>query len=65
VRATRDPIDAFAKRTVASGQVKESDLRGVDDQVAKAIAEAVKFAEASPAPETSELLTDVYVQYSS
>jgi TPP-dependent pyruvate/acetoin dehydrogenase alpha subunit len=65
VRASRDPIDNFEKRVVSDGQLKASDLRAVDDQVAKAIAEAVKFAEASAAPEPSELTTDVYVQYQS
>jgi pyruvate dehydrogenase E1 component alpha subunit len=65
VRASRDPIDNFEKRVVSDGKLKSSDLRAVDDQVAKAIAEAVKFAEASAAPEPSELTTDVYVQYQS
>ncbi|MBI2963516.1 MAG: hypothetical protein HYY35_07160 [Deltaproteobacteria bacterium] len=64
VRATRDPLDAFEKRVVSSGKVTTSELRAADDQVARAIAEAVKFAEASPAPELADLLTDVYVQYS-
>jgi acetoin:2,6-dichlorophenolindophenol oxidoreductase subunit alpha len=65
VRASRDPIDNFEKRVVADGKLKENDLRGVDDQVAKAIADAVRFAEASAAPDPSELTTDVYVQYPS
>ncbi len=65
VRASRDPIDNFEKRVVADGKLKANDLRAVDDQVAKAIAEAVKFAEASAAPDPSELLTDVYVRYQS
>jgi TPP-dependent pyruvate/acetoin dehydrogenase alpha subunit len=65
VRASRDPIDNFEKRVVSDGKLKANDLRAVDDQVAKAIAEAVKFAEASAAPEPSELTTDVYVQYQS
>jgi acetoin:2,6-dichlorophenolindophenol oxidoreductase subunit alpha len=63
VRTTRDPIDNFEKRVVSSGKVTTSELRGLDDQVAKAIAEAVKFAESSPAPDSSDLLTDVYVEY--
>jgi len=63
VRATRDPIDAFEKRAVGSGQVESSDLRAVDDTVAKAIADAVRFAEASPQPDPSDLTTDVYVDY--
>ena len=63
VRDTRDPIAAFEKRVVSKGLVKEEALRAVDDQVAKAIADAVKFAEASPAPESADLMTDVYVDY--
>ena len=63
VRTSRDPIDSFEKRVVSSGKVATADLRSVDEQVAKAIAEAVKFAEASPAPDPSDLLTDVYVDY--
>ncbi len=65
VRASRDPIDNFEKRVVADGKLKENDLRAVDDQVAKAIADAVRFAEASAAPDPSELTTDVYVRYPS
>jgi TPP-dependent pyruvate/acetoin dehydrogenase alpha subunit len=65
VRASRDPLDGFEKRVVSEGKVSASELRAVDDQVSKAIAEAVKFAEASPAPGVSELLTDVYVNYPS
>jgi pyruvate dehydrogenase E1 component alpha subunit len=63
VRATRDPIDNFEKRVVSSGKVTTSELRALDDQVAKAIAEAVQFAESSPSPDSSDLLTDVYVHY--
>jgi acetoin:2,6-dichlorophenolindophenol oxidoreductase subunit alpha len=65
VRTSRDPIDNFEKRVVSDGTLAASELRGVDDQVAKAIAEAVRFAEASAAPDPSELTTDVYVQYQS
>jgi acetoin:2,6-dichlorophenolindophenol oxidoreductase subunit alpha len=65
VRATRDPIDNFEKRVVSERKVTESDLRRVDDDVAKAIAEAVRFAESSAPPDPSELTTDVYVEYPS
>jgi len=65
VRDARDPIAAFEKRVLAEGKLKESELRAADDAVAGAIAAAVKFAEASPAPETGDLLTDVYVEYPS
>ncbi|MGH7819290.1 MAG: thiamine pyrophosphate-dependent dehydrogenase E1 component subunit alpha, partial [Candidatus Binatia bacterium] len=63
IRSTRDPIDAFEKRAVASGRVRENDLRTVDDRVSQAIADAVRFAESSPQPDVADLLTDVYVDY--
>ncbi len=65
VRTSRDPIDNFEKRVVSDGKLAASELRAVDDQVAKAIAEAVRFAEASAPPNPSELTTDVYVHYQS
>ena len=65
VRSTRDPIDNFEKRVVSERKLAASELRTIDDQVAKAIADAVRFAESSPPPDPSELTTDVYVEYPS
>jgi pyruvate dehydrogenase E1 component alpha subunit len=63
MRATRDPIDNFEKRVTSAGWVAVEDLRRADDDVAKAIADAVRFAEASPVPDPGEVTTDVYVRY--
>jgi pyruvate dehydrogenase E1 component alpha subunit len=64
MRRTRDPLDLFEKRVVDQGKVAASELRKIDDQVAAALAAAVKFAEASPQPDpANDLLTDVYVRY--
>jgi pyruvate dehydrogenase E1 component alpha subunit len=41
----------------------EDDLRNIDGEVDAAIAAAAKFADESPFPDDSELLTDVYVSY--
>ena len=38
-------------------------LAAIDGEVAKLIDEAVAFAETSPEPEASDLLTDVYIKY--
>jgi len=62
VRAARDPLELFERRVVGEGHLDAVDLRGVDDQVAAAIAAAVRFAESSPDPEPADLLTDVYVR---
>jgi TPP-dependent pyruvate/acetoin dehydrogenase alpha subunit len=63
VRATRDPLDAFERRVAADGALAAADLRRVDDEVAAAVAAAVKHAEGSPPPEPGDLTTDVYVAY--
>ena len=61
VRSERDPLALFEQRV--AGRVSAADLRRVDDEVAAAIAAAVRFAEASPAPDPTEVTTDVYVRY--
>jgi acetoin:2,6-dichlorophenolindophenol oxidoreductase subunit alpha len=61
VRSERDPLVLFEQRV--AGRVSAAELRRVDDEVASAIAAAVRFAEASPAPDPSEVTTDVYVRY--
>jgi len=63
VRATRDPLDLFARRVVAGGTLAADELRRIDDEVAAAVAAAVRYAETSPPPDPAELTTDVYVHY--
>jgi pyruvate dehydrogenase E1 component alpha subunit len=63
IRETRDPLEAFARRVVGAGSVAAEDLQRVDDDVLAAVGAAVRFAEESPSPEPSEVLTDVYVSY--
>jgi TPP-dependent pyruvate/acetoin dehydrogenase alpha subunit len=59
----RDPIDKFAKRVVERKLLSEAQLAQVDAKAKQEIAEAIQFAEASPFPALSEILTDVYVSY--
>jgi len=61
MRAGRDPLDLFERRAVADHGLAAPDLRRIDDEVASAVAAAVRFAESSPDPEPADLLTDVYV----
>jgi pyruvate dehydrogenase E1 component alpha subunit len=65
VRATRDPLEAFARRAVRDHALADAELRRIDDEVAAAIRTAVQYAEASPFPEPADLLRDVYVRYPS
>ena len=55
----RDPIPAFRSRLLAEGGLSEADADAMEEAVATAIAEAVKFAQASPWPEAAEAWKDV------
>ena len=61
VKKTRDPIDHLKERLAAAG-VTEDDLKGIDAEVKRIVAEAAEFARTSPEPDPSELYTDVYLE---
>ncbi|PIB92083.1 pyruvate dehydrogenase (acetyl-transferring) E1 component subunit alpha [Caulobacter sp. FWC2] len=61
VKTTRDPIDHIKERLAAAG-VTEDDLKSVDADVKRIVAEAAEFARTSPEPDPSELYTDVYLE---
>jgi pyruvate dehydrogenase E1 component alpha subunit len=56
----RDPIALFRDRALAAGWLTEEDVRKVDKDVNDLVDEAVAYAEASPEPPASELLTDIF-----
>lgn len=56
----KDPLPAFEKHVVASKLVSEEDLAAVRASVAATVDEAVSFAEASPSPQRSQLLENVF-----
>ena len=61
VKKTRDPIDHLKERLAAAG-VNEDDLKGIDAEVKRIVADAAEFARTSPEPDPSELYTDVYLE---
>jgi len=61
VKTTRDPIDHIKERLAKAG-VTEDDLKSVDADVKRIVAEAAEFARTSPEPDPSELYTDVYLE---
>ena len=61
VKQTRDPIDHIKERLAKAG-VTEDDLKGIDAEVKRVVAEAAEFARTSPEPDPSELYTDVYLE---
>ena len=61
IKQTRDPIDHLKERLAKAG-VTEDDLKVVDGEVKRIVAEAAEFARTSPEPDPSELYTDVYLE---
>ena len=60
VRDKSDPIDHLA-RILADKGVSEDELKTLDKDIRKIVADAAAFAEESPEPEAGELYTDVLV----
>jgi len=57
--AKRDPIPRFRKKLVEDGITTEQELTQIDEEIAKEIEEAVKFARESPDPDPKEAYTDL------
>ena len=56
----RDPILLFREKALAAGWLVEDDARKIEKDVNDLVDEAVAFADASPEPDLSELLTDIF-----
>jgi pyruvate dehydrogenase E1 component alpha subunit len=60
-REQKDPIERLKKALIEAGH-SEDDLKAIDKEIRKIVAEAADFAENSPEPDPSELYTDVLVE---
>ena len=61
VRDNSDPIEGVKKYLIDAG-VSEDEIKVIDQDIRKIVAEAADFAETSPEPEMHELYTDVLVE---
>ncbi len=61
VREKSDPIEGLKQHLLAAGAT-EDELKAIDQDIRKIVAEAADFAESAPEPELSELYTDVLVE---
>jgi pyruvate dehydrogenase E1 component alpha subunit len=59
---SQDPIEQVKKSILDKKLATQADLDAIDAQIKVRVEEAVKFAEESPYPPTSEAYKDVYVQ---
>ena len=62
VRKTRDPIDHLQELLEKKGWADEAELKAIDADVKRIVADAADFARTSPEPDVSELYTDVYLE---
>ena len=58
--AKRDPIPAFKKYATARNLLSESDISEIEAAVLAEVDESVEFADASPKPDMSQLLENVF-----
>jgi len=56
----RDPIHLFQDSLEEAGVLNDKDFEAIRQKAIEAVDKALKFAEESPLPDESELLTDVY-----
>lgn len=57
----RDPINRLRERLSDTGVLNKEEAGRIDQEIAEEIEQAVRFAEESPYPDPSEVLTDVLV----
>ena len=62
VRKNRDPIEHLEDRLQADKLADDDDLKAIDADVKRIVADAAEFARTAPEPDPSELYTDVYVE---
>lgn len=58
--AEKDPIERFEKKLLSAEILTQPELEAMAPEIEKEMEAAVKFAEESPFPDPSELMTDVY-----
>ena len=56
-----DPIVLLWDKMSSEGIISDTEYKEIDKEIAQVVEDAVRFADASPQPPLSELLTDVYV----
>jgi len=61
-KAKRDPIDHVKKVIIDAGYGDEEGLKEIDRDIRGIVSDAAQFAQDSPEPDPSELMTDIYLE---
>jgi pyruvate dehydrogenase E1 component alpha subunit len=59
-KANHDPLRIWSRHLVEEGILTETEIEDIDVEAKEETNEAVKFAEESPLPQESEIVSDVY-----
>jgi pyruvate dehydrogenase E1 component alpha subunit len=62
VRSHRDPIDHVKNALLQTHGVDEEALKAIDKDVREIVVACAQFAQESPEPDASELMTDIYTE---
>jgi pyruvate dehydrogenase E1 component alpha subunit len=60
-KSKRDPIEHVKKLIVDAGHATEDELKQIDRDIRTVVTESAEFAQQSPEPDPSELMTDIYL----
>jgi len=61
IKAKSDPIEHVKKVLIDGGHADEAQLKEIDREIRGVVSESATFAQESPEPDPSELMTDIYL----
>jgi pyruvate dehydrogenase E1 component alpha subunit len=62
MKARHDPIETVKEALIALKLADEARLKEIDREVRAVVSEAAEFAQSSPEPHVSELMTDILLE---
>jgi pyruvate dehydrogenase E1 component alpha subunit len=60
-KTKHDPIERVKKQLIDAGHADEASLKEIDREIRGIVSESAEFAQTSPEPDPSELMTDIYL----
>jgi len=61
-KTKHDPIERVKKQLIDAGHADEAALKDIDREIRAVVTESAAFAQESPEPDPSELMTDIYLE---
>ena len=61
-KTKHDPIERVKKLLIDGGHATEDQLKDIDREIRGIVTESATFAQESPEPDPSELMTDIYIE---